>query len=73
MSFARSTENLHIGRDLSSPGTLPDTERDESAPWRQSAAAGRPDRLFLLEVSETEVGEATARLHDRDLREGSEQ
>ena len=60
MSLVWSTENLHVVRDSSPSGTLPDTERDDSATWRQSVAAGLPDRPFLLEVSETEVGEATA-------------
>jgi len=59
MSFARSTENLHVVRDPSPSGTLPDAERDDSATWRQSVA-GLPDQPFLLEVSETDVGEAMA-------------
>lgn len=57
MSSARSTENFYGVRDPSS-GTLPDTERNNLATWRESAAAGLPNRPFFLEISEAEVGEA---------------
>ena len=59
MSFAGSTENLHVVRDPS-PSTLPDTEQDDPVTWRQSVAAGLPDRSFLFEVSETEIEEEVA-------------
>ena len=59
MSFAWSTENFHIVRNPS-PDTLPDTERDDSATWRQSVRAGLPDRPFHLEASEADASEAMA-------------
>ena len=58
MSVARSTENSYIVRDLSCYSVLPDTERDDPLSWKQSA--GLPGRPFLLQASETEVGEAAA-------------
>jgi dolichol-phosphate hexosyltransferase len=60
MSLDCSTENLHIVRNPFLSDTLSDTERDDSATWGQPVAAGLPGRPFLLEVSETEVGEETA-------------
>ena len=60
MFFAQSTKNLHVVRDPSLSCTLPDTERDDPSTRRRSAATSLPDRPFLLEVSEAEVGEPVA-------------
>jgi Glycosyl transferase family 2 len=60
MSFAESTENLHVVPDPSPSSTLSHMEHDDRVTWRRPVAAGLPDRSFFFEVSDTEAEEEVA-------------